>query len=162
MAKLKEKTLKPGQKVLDWDACYDHYLSLKRVQTITQADYAKQIGVDKSYLSTNFAEIRRHRAELDVRLRLPIVMAQSLRDVQSSLDSNRLDETIDGKHKQHYALDAFKAIADRAGFSPQAVTVQVSQTNQQAIVMPPIFAGQYQELADKMLKGANGTPKADD
>lgn len=155
---------KPNQKIADWNVCYEQYLSLKRTQpSISQRDYALQLGVDRTYLSTQFAEIRRKRYELDVRQRLPAVLAASLRDVENGLKSNREGNGAeDPKHIQHYALDAFKAIADRAGFSPQAVTLNVTQTNQQAIVLPPIFAGQYEGMADKMLKGANGTPEAND
>jgi hypothetical protein len=145
--------LKPGQKVLDWGAEYDHYIALKRTQGLTQAQYAEQLGVDKSWVSTNFAQIRRERYKLDVSNLLPRIMAESLRDVQAALNLNR--DGLDDRQKQGFALEAFAKVADRAGFSPQAVMVNVQQNNSSTVVMPPIFGGEYSDGVKQMLGSAD-------
>jgi hypothetical protein len=149
---MKPQKLAPGQKVLDWEAEYDNYIALKRTQDLSQIDYAKIIDIDKSWVSTNFARIRRQRYELDVRNRLPKIMAEALRDVQAALKLNRAENGLEDVKKQAYALEAFAKVADRTGFSPQAVTVNVQQNTQHNVIMPPIFGASYADGAKQMLE----------
>jgi hypothetical protein len=147
--------LKPGQKVLDWEAEYDHYLSIKRTRQITQAEYAETLGVARAWVSTNFAHIRRQRFKLEVSNLLPEIMRDSLRDVKTALNINR--DSLDDKQKQAFALEAFAKVADRTGFSPQAVMVNVQQNNSNTVLMPPIFGGAYADGVKQMMGDSGDT-----
>lgn len=144
--------LKLGQKVADWDAAYDDYLARKKHQRLTRDQYAKELGVNTTYLYTNFHRIERERLAGEIGFQLTRIAAKSLKGVQESLtDELDVEQGITKAFKRKHELAVAQFATDRAGFSPQAVTVNVQQNNQQNVVMPPIFGGEYQDGVKGML-----------
>ncbi len=145
-------------KVLDWNMAYDQFLLVYKPKGMTQRAYAETVmEMDHTYVSTNFVRIESERILSGSKTRMTKLLETALLSVEASL-KEKADYSpsaerngISAEFKNRFGLDAFKAMADRLGFSPQAVNIAVTQNSQTNIVIPPLFAQQYADDAKKML-----------
>lgn len=153
---------------IDWQHAFDEYLTVYKPKGMRQKEFAKLKGVQPQWLSTQFTEIRRERTLQSVKSEMPKVMLKALRNVKEALDEEpdrspsavRKGISVEGKAK--ISIEAFKAMADREGMSPQAVTLNVQQNNMNKtlIALPTMFSdnGNVSELKSLL----QGEQKPDD
>ncbi len=132
---------------LNWDDAFDEYLLVHKPNGMPQYEFAASKKVDANWLSSKFAEIRRQRRLQSVKNDMPKVMLKALRSVNEALDeepdrspsATRTGMSVGEKAK--ISIEAFKAMADREGMSPQAVTLNMQQINQnKSVVTVAYFA----------------------
>lgn len=115
-------------------------------KALTQADWCILKGLSQTDTSKHFSVYRkeeRERAIEEARQALATAAPVSVGVLRASLHSD--DENLRQK--------AATAILDRAGLSPQAVTVQVQQVNAQQAVVVPLIAGKDADDLAKLIGG---------
>lgn len=119
----------------NYEALYQEFLHLKTQGHLTLAEFCESRHLGMTQTSTQFAELKR-QAELKIfRSRNTEILLVAQSKVSESLNNKKLPATF----KANYALDSFKAIADREGMSPQAQTINIKNAATaigQAIIAP--------------------------
>lgn len=141
---------------INWEQAFEQWLSHKLENPkATQKAFAVSIGLDVEYLSTRFTEIRTKRLLDTSKGLFPKLLKKSLAIINNTLNedadySTSADRTgISPEFKGKFALETAKAMADRLGMSPQAMTVNLNQNNL-TVMQAPIFAAQYEDLTNSM------------
>lgn len=141
---------------INWEQAFEQWLSHKRDNPkATQKAFAVSIGLDIEYLSTRFTEIRTKRLLDTSKGLFPKLLKKSLAIINNTLnedaDYNIAAERtgISPEFKGKFALETAKAMADRLGMSPQAMTLNLNQNNL-TVLQAPIFAAPYADLEDAM------------
>lgn len=131
----------------DWDALFKEYeRQSEKDSQLTQQDYAKSLNINVTSMSRAFSEIR--KADLArLREKTERKLARILPETADIL-IEQLRNSEDAAVKSKVAF----GILDRAGFSPQAVAVQVNTQVNASIVVPVLFASAHTEDVAKMLK----------
>ncbi len=106
---------------------------------LTQEEYAYQIGVNPAGLSTHFAELRRKEEDAEIVQNLRAISRLATNKVSKGIASLQMETVKDAEGIARIGYGA----ADRIGFSPQAATINIQNSNtQQTLVIPPMFAGE--------------------
>ncbi len=138
--------LKPGPKPnFDYKALWFEFCAMKSKSPITYDQFAQLKGVNNNTLSVYFSQIKREEEMRIIRERNPelITLAQGrIRDALVSGAGVKEDQIAS------FSLDAYKAVADREGLSPQASIINItnSANAQAAAVAVPIFATNTDEF----------------
>lgn len=144
---------------IDWDQAFDAWVLVIRPKgEMTQAEYAKSLGVNHTWLSHRFTEIEVERISNKAKGKMASVMAKSLEKMDEGLDQMDSDPEVDSASKLRAANDAFKSTSDRLGLSPQANIISIQNTNQanaqSILTIPPMFqTPQDQEDLKQLLGG---------
>lgn len=134
----------------DWPLLYQEFgLVQDRDPTVTLARYCDDKGLSYTNCSRHFADISEA---------IKVATESKLRKLAPKA-VDRIGKIVDSKD-DGLALKAGQAILDRAGHSPQAVTLNVQANAQanQALIIPPMFG---QEDADELKKLLGGSEEAD-
>lgn len=132
----------------DWPALLkDYEKQLKQDYTLTQIAYAKSKDINETLLSNRFSELRKQRRE-HFRERTLDKLIESAPEIVDELIKEAKDTAADPTLKQKARF----GLLDRAGFSPQAVAVNVNTAIQMNVVVPVLFASAHTEDVAKMLK----------
>jgi hypothetical protein len=112
------------------------------VETLKEWCEAKNLSY--TTISRGFAELNELQ-DLIVRGKLKKIAPSAVNRLKIAMESD--DDRV--------GIEASKAILDRAGFSPQAqlVSVQNNIQNNQAVIVPPMFADGNQSDVERLLKG---------
>ena len=144
-----------GGKGIDYEAAYAEFQLLSIRENLLLKDYCAARNLTYTTCSTHFAEIKR-RLDIETFQRNNIgLLLKTQTNIKEAVESDEFDP----KFKASFSLDAFKAVADRSGFSPQAVTLNVQQNNQNNITLPAIFSAANEADLGMMLDASK--PKAD-
>lgn len=125
----------------DYDELYLEYRQLAKATALTQREFAEQKGVHPVTLSKQFAAIKRNIQMDAFKTRNPGILLKAQAKVNAALDDPELDPK--------FALETYKAVADREGQSPAAVTVALQNNVAVSVTIPPIFPEDF----SKELKG---------
>ena len=147
---------------IDWEQAFDAWiLVIKPKGELTQATYAKQLGVQETHLSRRFAEIKRERTMAAINSKMPQVMRKSLKQVDEALDATQVQNDkgdwidVDPMAKGKLALDIFAKLADRQGMSPQANLITIQQNTQtNTFIIQPMFHSEQNQEETKLLFNA--------
>lgn len=153
---------------IDWEHAFDEYLTVYKPKGMKQKDYAVFKGVQPAWLSTRFNEIENERLMEVNKARMPKLLSMGLDVVEDTLQMKtgfNEDEPgtgISDEFKAKFGLEAVKAMSDRLGMSPQAVTLNVQQVNQNKtlIALPSMFSNAENQSELKSL--LQGELKQDD
>lgn len=130
-----------GQAKHDYEALYLEYRQLAKATSLPQYAFAKQKGIHAVTLSKQFAAIKRGLQMDAFKTRNPGILLKAQAKVNAALDDPELDPK--------FALETYKAVADREGLSPAAVTVALQNNVAVSVTIPPIFPEDF----SKELKG---------
>lgn len=125
----------------DYEELYLEYRQLAKATGLTQRAFAEQKGVHYVTLSKNFATVKRTLQMETFKRRNPAILLKAQAKVEAALN----DPEVDPK----FALETYKAVADREGLSPAAVTVALQNNVAVSVTIPPIFPEDF----SKELKG---------
>ncbi len=146
----------PRLPALDYEREYRNFLNAKAVLLerhkvqLTEADYADCLGIARQTFSTHFAEIKKREVTKRIEDTLRHVTIKALNKTVEGLNHLTMSETPEAVGM--VAKVAYGA-ADRIGFSPQQVQINMQQNNQQNVVIPPLFAKEDEELIKPILEG---------
>jgi hypothetical protein len=114
----------------DWPTLFSDFLTKQRSDSNYELkDYCKETGLNYQFTSKNFA------------LRARLIAGDTLA-MLAPRAAKKLGECLDNEDA-NLSVKSSVAILDRAGFSPQAVSLTVNQTNVTAIQLPPLFREDY-------------------
>jgi hypothetical protein len=119
---------------------YDTRLLLE--PNFTQIAFCNEKKLDESMLSREFSRLRKSRAQIY------IDQAQSKLGETAHKAANKLSNLIEMGSDDNVQFKASVAVLDRVGISPQAVQVNIQNSNQMAVVMPPMFGSAPGGLKD--------------
>lgn len=123
--------------IYDFEALYAEFRFEKsRNQSLLLKEWCKTRNLGYTNTSAEFASIKR-KMQLEAFQKANIgILLKAQSNVGRAVSSSEFEPEFSAK----YNLEAYKAIADRSGFSPQAVTINMQQNNQTNIAIPPLFA----------------------
>jgi hypothetical protein len=125
----------------DYEELYLEYRQIAKATSLTQRAFAEQKGLHPVTLSKQFAAIKRNIQMDAFKTRNPGILLKAQAKVNAALDDPELDPK--------FALETYKAVADREGLSPAAVTVALQNNVAVNVSIPPIFPEDF----SKELKG---------
>ena len=134
------------QAVHDYKAIWTQYLQLKADNpgyTIRQfAETRKDLSYD--YIQQKFAVFNREAKIAVFHERNLEILEKSQTNIVNSLSNTELDPEFQAKH----SLEAYKAVSDREGQSPQAqvISIQNTASANAASITVPLFGGQPDEF----------------
>ncbi len=106
---------------------------------LTQSEFAYYLGVSYQTLSIHFKELREKAENQEIINNLKAISRKGLNKVSVALDTISVTTIKESETMSRIAYGA----ADRIGFSPQAATINIQNSNtQQTLVIPPMFAGE--------------------
>ena len=125
----------------DYEALYLENRQLAKATGMTQRAFAESKGIHYVTISKQFTIIKRGLQMDAFKTRNPGILLKAQAKVNAALDDPELDPK--------FALETYKAVADREGLSPAAVTVALQNNVAVSIAIPPIFPEDF----SKELKG---------
>lgn len=125
----------------DYDELYLEYRQLAKSTALTQREFAISKEIHPVTLSKQFAAIKRNIQMDAFKTRNPGILLKAQAKVNAALNDPELDPK--------FALETYKAVADREGQSPAAVTVALQNNVAVSVTIPPIFPEDF----SKELKG---------
>lgn len=134
----------------DWPALWKEFLG----SNLKQRLWAERKGLNETYVSREFAQFRRQRAERQIekaRLLLASNAALAVRSLASHVNNE------DG----NIAVRASNSILGAVGLSAQVAAIQINNKVDVAILAQPIFANTDAPLLDAFLGGQNKVIDAD-
>ena len=133
----------------DWPDLFSKFLTKQRNDPNYELkDFCKETGLNYQFTSKNFA-LRARLIAGDTLSMLAPRAAKKLGEL-----ANNDDPSVSGR--------ASTAILDRAGFSPAAVTLNVTQSTQISFQMPPLLKEDYSEKLNAFIGESDGPRIIDD
>lgn len=158
----------PAIEKLDWEQAYDEFILVHKPKGMKQYEFAALKEVNPQWLSVRFKEIEGERLIKSNRSDMPRIMAKALKGLEEALDEDadrsvpEFRTGIGVEAKAKLSLAAASSMADRLGMSPQAMTINMQQLNQNKTVLAvPIFAAQASPMMDKFLGSVDADTKTD-
>ncbi len=134
----KKGAIKGPEPTYNWGALLREYLELKRVEpSLTLKVWVTRKDMPYTWTSRQFALLSRQVAGETLAMLAPRA-------------AERLGDFLDAQPE--FALKAATAILDRAGHSPQAVTLTVNQQTNVQFAIPPLFSADYVQRVNKLIR----------
>ena len=116
----------------DWEELLTRFENESRLAKVLLKDFALREKVNYSLISQEFVKLRKERAAKYYETAQYKFAEGSIKAADKMVS---LIESAD----ENVALKASEKVAGIAGHSPAVAQVNVTQTNQMAVVMPPMF-----------------------
>jgi hypothetical protein len=116
----------------NYKALWLEYLSAYKSEGKTQVEFCKDKDLEPTMISRHFAELKRE-AQIDLfKRRNTGILLKAQSNVHKALEADQV--------KPEFSLDAYKAIADREGLSPQAQIINIQNQATAGVVLAPFFS----------------------
>lgn len=137
----------------DYEALYDEFYRDKAKTGMTQYAFAESKGIHPKQLCRAFGQIKREIQMQAFKHKNPRLLLKAQRNLEKALDDPEADPRL--------SLEAYKAVSDREGLSPNAVNVAIQNNMTTIIKVQPILAASEDDTLRHMFK-ADEPPKMEE
>lgn len=114
----------------------------------TQQEFADELGISLTTLSTRFAEIRRQQDDAEIVRNLRAISKLATNRVAKGIETLEMTSVKDAEGIARIGYGA----ADRIGFSPQVATINMTQNaSANVMVIPPMFSSEETQAIKDMI-----------